>query len=941
MANKKNEAYIEFKAKTDNFQKGIKEMNAQLKTASNELRLNSTELKGTGDSVDLLSDRQSILQKELEASANKVNLTERTLAECKATLGENSKEYQTLSNAVLAAKNQQAAIQNELDATTKKLADLENENKQAASSFGQLADKIDRQEKSLGDLKRAYSNVVLSQGKNSDEAKKLANEIENLSGELADNKKKLNDAENAADDLDKTLEKVDDSAENASGGFTVMKGALADLAADGIKTVTSEMVELLTSSDKAFSNFQAATGASTEEMKGFESAMQGVYADNFGESMEDVAAAMAEVKQQTNEIDPSNLQRLTEQALLMRDTFDMDVNESVRAANMLMKQFGIDGTQAYNLIAQGAQNGLNKNGDLLDSINEYSVHYAQQGYSAEQFFNSLLNGTKAGTFSVDKLGDAMKEFGIRTKDTAATTDEGFQLLGLDADKMREAFAKGGDSAQQATQQTLAALFSMDDQVKQNQAGVDLFGTMWEDLGIEGVKALMDTNGAISTNKDSLEQINDVKYDNITDALGGIKRKIEGEIMPAVNEFAPVITDGLSDAMEKIPQVFDAIESGVQFVKDNFPAIAVLIGGMTAAWVAFNAATITAKISTALQTAQQWLLNAALDANPIGLIIIAITALVAGFMLLWNNCEGFRNFFIDMGEKIKETWNNVVEGIKNKIEEWKQKFVDLKENTVNKFREIKENVTEKIEAMKTAVTTKIEAVKTKAKEIFDNIKNAIITPITTAKEKVSSIFESIKTGISSKVEAVKTKVTDIFDKVKTAITKPVETAKNTVTGIVEKIKGIFNFKWSLPSLKIPHISVTGGKAPFGIAGKGSLPKFNIEWRAKGALFKQPTVVFAGDRANGFGEAGDEYALPLNERSLTPLANMLNKLQFDNGGIVDALAIRFDRAVDRLAARLEHLEAVCYLDGERVSAGLAPYNDNISGDRTALAERGVSV
>ena len=75
MATKKNEAYIEFKAKTDDFQKGIKEMNAQLKTASNELRLNSTELKGTGDSVDLLSDRQNILQKELEASANKVNLT--------------------------------------------------------------------------------------------------------------------------------------------------------------------------------------------------------------------------------------------------------------------------------------------------------------------------------------------------------------------------------------------------------------------------------------------------------------------------------------------------------------------------------------------------------------------------------------------------------------------------------------------------------------------------------------------------------------------------------------------------------------------------------------------------------------------------------------------------------------------------------------------------
>ena len=149
---------------------------------------------------------------------------------------------------------------------------------------------------------------------------------------------------------------------------------------------------------------------------------------------------------------------------------------------MLMDQFGISGEEAYNLIAQGAQNGLNKNGDLLDTINEYAVHFKQTGRGAEDFFNMLENGAEEGTFSVDKLGDAWKEFGIRAKDTTTTTTEAYEILGLNADEMRAKFAAGGESAKQATDTILTALFSMDDAVKQNQAGVDLSvlcGRTWE------------------------------------------------------------------------------------------------------------------------------------------------------------------------------------------------------------------------------------------------------------------------------------------------------------------------------------------------------------------------------------------------------------------------------------------------------------------------------
>ena len=207
-----------------------------------------------------------------------------------------------------------------------------------------------------------------------------------------------------------------------------------------------------------------------------------LYKNNYGESLSDIADAMAQVAQTSKETDPSKIQELTQNAIILRDTFGFEVNETMRAANMLMDQFGMTGDEAFNLIAQGAQNGLNKNDDLLDSINEYSVHYKQLGYTGEEFFNSLENGAAAGTFSVDKLGDAMKEFGIRTKDTATSTDEAYGLLNMNADEMRMRFAAGGESAQQATNDVLTALFNMDDAVVQNQAGVNLFGTMWEDLG---------------------------------------------------------------------------------------------------------------------------------------------------------------------------------------------------------------------------------------------------------------------------------------------------------------------------------------------------------------------------------------------------------------------------------------------------------------------------
>lgn len=289
----------------------------------------------------------------------------------------------------------------------------------------------------------------------------------------------------------------------------------------------------------ALNSIGAQTGVSGALLDSFGESMQDIYAGGYGESFDDIAASVSAVAQNADRLDTGSIKELTEDALALRDSFGYEVSESVRAANMLMDQFGMSGKEAMNLITQGVQQGLDKNGDMLDSINEYSVHFKQLGLDAENMFNMLANGAAAGTFSVDKLGDAVKEFGIRVKN--GTGDEAFTALGISAEAAKQAFAEGGTAAQDMFKDVNAALFGMDDKVQQNTLGVQLYGTMWEDLGAEGVKALSDIGGEFDRTYESMEQLKDIKYNDLGSALEGLKRLLETDVLlPISQELTPAV-----------------------------------------------------------------------------------------------------------------------------------------------------------------------------------------------------------------------------------------------------------------------------------------------------------------------------------------------------------------------------------------------------------------
>lgn len=381
-----------------------------------------------------------------------------------------------------------------------------------------------------------------------------------------------------------SAEKTTSSKLGKIGGVAAKAGKVAGAAfaaigsaalAVGTKAVTGAV-----GFDQAMNQFAASTGIAESELSDYENTLKDIYTNNYGDSFEDVADAMAAVTQQMGDLDQASLQNITESAFTLRDTFGYDINESVRAANTMMTQFGIEGDKAMGFIATGAQNGLDFSGELLDSISEYSVQFAKVGLDADDMFKIMEKGAETGAFNLDKVGDAIKEMSIRVVDGSATTQEGFSAIGLNADEMAPKFAAGGDSAKEAFDQTIQALADMDDPLAQSQAGVALFGTMWEDLGPEVVTQLANIEDGAYATSDSMEELKDIKYDDLGSMMESLGRSVETLLLPLGEALIPLIQQIIEEILpvieENLPLLTDFIS---QLVSSLMPLVESLLPPM--------------------------------------------------------------------------------------------------------------------------------------------------------------------------------------------------------------------------------------------------------------------------------------------------------------------------------------------------------------------------
>ena len=357
---------------------------------------------------------------------------------------------------------------------------------------------------------------------------------------------------------------------SAVGGAAVATGAFA----------VNSAVDM----DKALNGLAASTGASTDEMEEYETVLKKVYANNYGENFQSIADTMAVVRQQMTGISDTDMQTLTEAAFAFEDISGYSPEESLRAANSLMNQFGVTAEEAYNLMVQGQQQGLDFSGELLDSINEYAPQFEKMGFSAEDMFNIFKSGAESGAFNLDKIGDAVKENAIRVIDLSESTTNAFTALGLDASQMASEFGAGGETAEKAFQKVMVGLQSIEDPVKRNQIGTALWGTMWEDLGETVILSSADMTGSFDQTADSMKKVQDVKYDDLGSMFEGLKRSIEMLVLPLGEELIPLLSDLIQDALpvieDVLPDVIDLfgefLEPVLGLAKEALPALTDLL-----------------------------------------------------------------------------------------------------------------------------------------------------------------------------------------------------------------------------------------------------------------------------------------------------------------------------------------------------------------------------
>lgn len=556
--------------------------------------------------------------------------------------------------------------------------DLRRVEKEADDSLSAVKEGAQKAEDALNDMGEAARDACDS---------KVTGGLEDVADALADVGDNAGDAGKGVEDTGKKAESVWKKLEGMSESATELQDALANTVKQSAATIgktfavvgagvtavgtatAGVLINLGNGYNKAVNQIGAATGATGKDLEQLGQIAQNVYSHNFGDSLEDVADGISVVRQNT-QLMGEELQAATEAGFALRDTFGYDLSESARTASALMKNFGIDANKAYNIIATGAQKGADQNGDLLDTLNEYSTQYAALGLSADQFVNGLIAGAEAGVFSIDKVGDAVKEFNIRAKDGSKSTTSAFATLGLKASTTMQAFAKGGDTAQKTFFEVVKALEAMKDPVEKNQTAVALFGTQYEDLEKTVLPVLASMEDASKTTYDALGEINEIKYKDLGSALGGLKRTIEGALIPSASKIAsgPMMTamqelqrmandlaksikageydsvfagiaDGITGVIRMLPKIRDGIRkiapvvsniAGITMVflsvaVDNIDLVISAIAGVSTAIAGLKLLTFIGDVTQAVKT-----LTAAfsLSAGPIGLAVVAIGALAA-------------------------------------------------------------------------------------------------------------------------------------------------------------------------------------------------------------------------------------------------------------------------------------------------------------------------
>lgn len=549
--------------------KALNEVNKTSKSLQSELRTIDKLLKLDPTNVELLKQKQDVLSESIAT-------TEEKLRRLKSA---EEKVAQAFEDGKIDAE-QYRAFQRNIVTTEQKLNDLKSELDKTGQAFTDLGTDAQKSEKKLDDYK-----------------------------------KEVDDVKSAVSDL---KDKAKDTALELGAGITAAGGA------------ASAAIMSFNSVDSALNHIQASTNLSKGQMDGFRGALEEIYNGNYGDDLSDIASKMANIVQYTNETDPEKIKDYAIKLYGLQDTFDLDFNETLRGTQGLIKNMGLTADQAFDYIASGAQNGLNYSGELSDNLSEYTSLFGQAGFTAEQMFAILDNGTESGAYNLDKVNDFVKEFTISLAD--GRIEENISSFSDGTGDLFKQWKDGKATAADVFYSVINDLSTAENKQTALTTASNVWSSLGEDNALNIITSLDDVNTKFSDVKGTMDEVNDIEYDDLGNRLEGLGRKVQTEIInPAVEDFYPEAEDfiyWISDNLDTLIPILEGIarQLGIIWVTKKVNDFRKSITNVISTYKTLKSATEGA-------TTAQKALNLAQNSNAIGLVISFVGTLINVFMTL--------------------------------------------------------------------------------------------------------------------------------------------------------------------------------------------------------------------------------------------------------------------------------------------------------------------
>lgn len=693
-----------------------------------------------------------------------------------------------------------------------KLTATETEKLSATVEYLQKQQELAAQK--VAETERQYEAVKNQYGETSRAAQDMLRRLQNaqieeqrLSNEIQITNQSLEEQQEQVDTLGDRIKdfggKMSDVGQSLSTGITlplVGIGAAAIKAADDV--------------DVAGDRLQTQLGLSAEQAANLEGIAKNLWLNAFGEDMQEASDTVATIYKQLGNLPSSEIESVAESAFTLSDAFGVDIKETTRAAGQLMQQFGVDSQTAMDLLTTGFQRGGDYSDEFIDSITEYSTQFSNMGFSAEQMMGMFVSGAESGIFSLDKLGDTVKESFLQITDGGKNTREALAELGLDANQIESDLAAGGDKANTAFMAVMTAIAGVGTEADRNRLAIELMGTPLEDLGPQYQDFFASASEGMTGFKGSAKEASKTLYDNFSSDLKATKRQVQESLLP----IGEILLDIVKSALPKIKEIANSFVN----LSPASQTVIVAIGGilgvlgpllMFIGSVAQGIGAIVGPIGKLIGKVRQsagimTFLRTALSTltGPIGLI----SALVIGLgFVIYKNWDTIKAKTIEIWtaviewikgawESIKtyasETWNSIKETITGI---WTG-FVNFLTNT---WTLIKTGMSVTWEAIKLAISTAWTAIVEAVKLIIAPFVQGIIDFFNNMKDGISTIFEGLKQFFSGAWDFIKNLfmgallllldlVTGDFEKMKTDASQIFQNLSDALNNIWEGLKKIF-------------------------------------------------------------------------------------------------------------------------------------------------------